>query len=73
MMAQKRYKIESRYQYRSAFVKGGIAWTQWFQLCLGTSYKTKEDAEEAIIQEQKKCDSIDKATRLIHEFRIVEV
>lgn len=72
-MTHPRYKIESRYQYRSAFVEGGLAWTKWFQLCLGTSYKTKEAAEDAMSQEQKKCESIDKATRLIHEFRIVEV
>ena len=61
------YIVEERYEH---WGREGKQWTNWFR---STVCDTKEKAEENIKDSKELCKSIDKATKLKHEFKLREM
>lgn len=61
-----KYQIQCRYEY---FSGDGKSWTKWFDM-YGDTYKTLPEAEEGLKRLKEKIKSIDKITKLKHEYKI---
>lgn len=64
------FVIQCRYEYWSLY-KGKI-WTKWFNVH-GARFENIEQAKESLKTNKKKSESIDKSTKLKHEFQIIEL
>ena len=61
------YKINTRYEHWSS---EGKCWTKWFS---SRFFNTKEEAEAKLNASKELSTSIDKVTKLKHQYEIVEV
>ena len=68
-MMNKFYQIQCRYEYWSL---EGKCWTKWFNV-YWEKHKDKEIANSRLKIIKDKIKSIDKNTKLNHEYQIVEV
>ncbi|MCH5167446.1 MAG: hypothetical protein J1F35_06075 [Erysipelotrichales bacterium] len=69
MMNNKIYQIQCRYEYWS--IEHGKIWTKWFNV-YGEVYHNKDLIESRLEDIKNKVTSIDKITKLKHEYQIVE-
>jgi len=60
-----KYRLEYRYQYRS---REGVVNTPWM---LYRMYDERKEAQREQVRQKEQVRTIDRATKLLHEFRII--
>lgn len=60
-----KYRLEYRYQHRS---REGIVYTPWM---LHRMYDERKEAQCEQVRQKEQVRTIDRATKLLHEFRII--